>query len=103
MKLVLIITDFGAFNNFLAELSAKIAQDNRYALHIICSKNKVINIKDKEIFENQNIDFHFIDIPRTITLSGQLKAAIKIRSLIKTIKPDLIHSHFTTATFPTIL
>ncbi len=103
MKLVLIISDFGAFNNFLVELSSVIAQDKKYTLHVICSKNKVINIEDKEFFGRQNINFHYIDIPRTITLTGQLKAARKIRALIKNIKPDLIHSHFTTATFPTIL
>ncbi|MBA2561817.1 MAG: glycosyltransferase [Chitinophagaceae bacterium] len=103
MKIVLIITDYGAFNNFLAELSSVIAQDKKYTLHVICSKKKVINIKDKALLGKQNIRFHFIDIPRTITLVGQLKAASKIRFLIKSIKPDLIHSHFTTATFSTIL
>lgn len=103
MKLVFIITDYGAFNNFLTELSSVIAQDSNYSLHIICSKNKVINIDDKEIFERQNINFHFIGIPRTTTFIGQLKAAIKIRSLIKYIQPDLVHAHFTTGTFPTIL
>jgi len=103
MKLVLIITDYGAFNNFLTELSSAIAQDSRHSLYIICSKSKVINIDDKEIFEKQNINFHFIDIPRTTTLIGQLSAAGKIRSLIKEIKPDLVHAHFTTGTFPTIL
>lgn len=103
MKLVLIITDYGAFNNFLAELALTIADDKKFILHIICSKNKVINIKDKEIFEKQNINFHYIDIPRTTTLIGQLKAARQIRLLIKAINPDLIHAHFTTATFSTIL
>lgn len=103
MKLVLIITDFGAFNNFLAELALTIAHNNRFILHIICSRDKVINIDDKDIFEKQNINFHYIDIPRTTTFVGQLKAAGKIRSLIKAINPDLIHSHFTTATFSTIL
>lgn len=103
MKLVFIITDYGSYNNFLAELSSTIAGDDKFTLHIICSPNKVINIKDKELTGKENINFHFINIPRTITLSGQLKAAGKIRSLIKKINPDLIHSHFTTATFPTIL
>ncbi|MCW3093071.1 MAG: hypothetical protein JWP81_4140 [Ferruginibacter sp.] len=103
MKLVLIITDYGAFNNFLSELSLAIANDNRFILHIICSKSKVIDIADKEVYENENINFHFIDIPRTTTLIDQLKAAKQIRTAIKLIKPDLVHVHFTTATFPTIL
>ncbi len=103
MKLVLIITDYGAFNNFLAELALNIARDSTFDLHIICSKSKVINLKDKACFENRGINFHYIDIPRTTTWVGQVKAASQIRRLIKKINPDLIHAHFTTATFSTIL
>jgi glycosyltransferase involved in cell wall biosynthesis len=103
MRLLLIITDFGSFNNFLAELAVSITKSNKNTLHVICSKHKVIDIEDKLIAENIKIKFHFVDIPRAINVLGQIKAAIKIRKLVKTIKPDIIHSHFTTATFPTII
>ena len=103
MKLVLVISDYGAFNNFLTELSSTIAQDDNHTVHIICSKSKVINIADKVKFEKKNINFHYVDIPRTTSLVGEFKAASKIRSLITTINPDLIHSHFTTGTFPAVL
>ncbi|MEO6723429.1 MAG: glycosyltransferase [Ferruginibacter sp.] len=103
MKLVLIISDYGAFNNFLTELSSIIAQDDKHTVHIICSKSKIINIDDKILFEKQNINFHYVDIPRTTSFIGELKAASKIRSLVTSINPDLVHSHFTTGTFPAVL
>lgn len=103
MKLVLIISDYGAFNNFLTELSSIIAQDEKHTVHIICSKSKVIDIDDKVLSKGQNINFHYVDIPRTTNLVGEIRAASKIRSLVTAINPDLIHSHFTTGTFPAVL
>ena len=101
MKVVLIITDYGSFNNFLSELAVRTTYQNWIELHIICSKQKVIDIKDKQAFGNK-IEFHFVDIPRKITLSGVIKAAIGIRGIINQIKPDLVHQHFTTAAFPAL-
>lgn len=103
MTLLLIITDYGSFNNFLAELAAAITLNKNYKLYIICSKSKVINITDKVLFDKDKIKFEFIDIPRSTTLIGQLSASTKIRAAINRIKPDLIHVHFTTAAFPTVL
>jgi glycosyltransferase involved in cell wall biosynthesis len=84
-------------------LSSVIAQDEQHTVHIICSKSKIIDIDDKELSKEQNINFHYVDIPRTTNLVGEIKAASKIRSLVSAIKPDLIHSHFTTGTFPAVL
>ena len=103
MVLMLIISDYGGFNNFLTELSSSIAGNTNNSLHVVCSNLKVIDIPDKNVVNKENIHFHFINIPRTITIIGQIKAAKKIRSIIKKVKPDLVHSHFTTSTFPTIL
>jgi glycosyltransferase involved in cell wall biosynthesis len=103
MKLLLIITDFGSFNNFLAELALTISQKQDYELHVICSKAKIINIDNKAVFENKNIRFHFVDIPRRITLWGEWKAARAIHRIVDTIRPDLVHIHFTTAAFPSTI
>lgn len=102
MKLLLVITDYGSFNNFLSELALKISQINDFELIVVCSKTKVIDINDKNVF-NGKVKFHFIEIPRKITLIGEWRAAKNIRQIINKEKPDLVHSHFTTATFPVIL
>lgn len=103
MKIVFVITDLGSFNNFLSELALTLIQNKELELHIICSNYKVIAIPDKIHFKGKNIFFHFIHIPRSVNLKHQLIAAYKIRKILDTIKPNLIHAHFTTGIFPTIL
>ena len=103
MKLLLIITDYGSFNNFLSELATTISKMPGFELHVICSRAKIININDKDVFENGNVTFHFVDIPRRITLLGEWLAAKKIYGVVNDIKPDLVHIHFTTASLPSLL
>ncbi|MEX8548401.1 MAG: glycosyltransferase [Mucilaginibacter sp.] len=102
MKLLLIITDFGSFNNFLSELALFLEEKTDIEVCVICSKSKVINIEDKDVYYKK-LTFHFIDIPRRITILGEWKAAKQIKKVIETEQPDLVHSHFTTATCPVIL
>jgi glycosyltransferase involved in cell wall biosynthesis len=101
MKILIIITDYGSFNNFLAELATEVSK--KYQVHIVCSHDNVINIKDKFIYNKFDILFHKIDIPRSISLKKQITAALEIRKLIKFVKPDVVHAHFTTGILPSIL
>ncbi|HTJ10974.1 MAG TPA: hypothetical protein VL547_03055 [Dinghuibacter sp.] len=68
MKLLIVITDFGSFNNFLAELAAEISKIPGFELHIVCSRVKVIDVSNKGLSGGENVRFHFVDIPRGITL-----------------------------------
>jgi glycosyltransferase involved in cell wall biosynthesis len=103
MTFVVVITDYGSFNNFLSELALKLVENEDYKLHVICSRNKIIDIDDKFEFSNNRIQFHFLEIPRKINLLKTIQVSIRIRQLIKQIKPDLVHCHFTTGIFPTVL
>lgn len=103
MTLVFIITDYGSFNNFLSELSLKLIENENFKLHVICSRVKIIDIDDKFEFSNNRIQFHFLEIPRSINLFKTIQVSFRIRQIIKQIKPDLVHCHFTTGIFPTIL
>lgn len=100
-KLLFIITDLGSFENFISELCTILSTNYHLDISVICSKNKVINFEDK--FLNQNINFFFVDIPRGLNIIKQLKASIEINRIINNIKPDLIHAHFTTGIFSSIL
>lgn len=102
MKIILIITDYGSFNNFLSELAVAMIE-KEIEVHITSSRDNVIKVIDKYDFTKFNIIFHNVDIPRTMTLVGQIKSAIQIRRIINREKPDIVHSHFTTGIFPTIL
>jgi glycosyltransferase involved in cell wall biosynthesis len=99
----MIITDYGSFINFLNEISDFFVRSESNELHIICSKNKVININDKTDKWPENLYFHFIEIPRGLNIYKHLMASIKIYSLISKLKPHLVHIHFTTASFTSII
>jgi len=103
MKLALIITDFGSFNNFLTELAKHIISFTNIELHVICSNDSIIDLDKKEQFKEGAINFHFLKIPRKISIISEFKCAKQIRKTLDEIKPDLVHVHFTTATFPTLL
>ena len=102
MRLLIIITDLGSFNNFLSELAIKIIQSN-HTVDVICSNNKVININDKGNFIDKGIKMHFVDFPRGFNIYKHYKASIQIYRLAKKINPNLVHVHFTTGIFTTIL
>lgn len=101
MRLLIIITDFGGFNNFLAELAVSLSYKNE--IHVVCSCSNVINVVDKFDYGKYNLTFHTIDIPRSTSIKKIIKSALEIREIVKVIKPNLICAHFTTGIFPAIL
>lgn len=100
MRLVIVITDYGSFNNFLAELAVRLSYENE--IHIICSGSNVINIVDKFDYTKYNLTFHTVDIPRSTSIVKLIKTALEIRSIVKVINPNLVYAHFTTGIFPAI-
>ena len=102
-KLLFIITDLGSFENFISEQCIFLTQNFQVDITVICSKNKVIDFQDKFLDYNKSIRFYFVNIPRGFNILKQLKASFDINRIIKRIEPDLIHAHFTTGIFTTIL
>lgn len=100
-KILIVITDYGSFNNFLAEIAVQLSLDNE--IHIVCSPSNVINIIDKFDYKKYNLKFHFIDIPRSTSIVQLIKAGFKINKLIKENKINLVYAHFTTGILPVIL
>jgi glycosyltransferase involved in cell wall biosynthesis len=99
-RLLLIITDLGSFNNFLAELAVRLSQENE--IHVICSGANVINILDKFDYAKYNLTFHRVDISRSTSIIKLIKSAAAIRKIIKNVNPNLVLAHFTTGIFPSI-
>jgi glycosyltransferase involved in cell wall biosynthesis len=100
MKIIIVITDYGSFNNFLAELAVTLSQENE--IHIVCSGSNVINIVDKFDYAKYNLTFHTVDIPRATSINKLIKSALEIRKIVKAINPKLVYAHFTTGIFPVI-
>ena len=101
MKIAFVITDFGSFNNFLSEVAINLSIKNE--IHVITSKEKVINIQDKYDYSKYNIHFHFVEFPRSFNLINHYKISIKIQKIIHEIDPFVISIHFTSAIFTTLL
>lgn len=101
MRILIIITDYGSFNNFLAELAVNLTNENE--VHVLCSSSNIINIVDKFDYSKYNITFHKIEIPRSTSILKLIKSGFKIRKLVKGIKPNLVYAHFTTGIFPAVL
>lgn len=100
MRLLIIITDYGSFNNFLAELAVSLSVENE--VHVVCSGSNVINIVDKFDYAKYNLIFHKVDIPRSTSINKLIKSALEIGKIAKSISPNLIYAHFTTGIFPAI-
>jgi glycosyltransferase involved in cell wall biosynthesis len=100
MKILLVITDYGSFNNFLAELAVSLSSENE--VHVVCSGSNVINIVDKFDYSKYNLVFHTVDIPRSTSIIKLIKSASAINKIVEKISPDLIYAHFTTGIFPTV-
>ncbi|WP_026706968.1 glycosyltransferase [Flavobacterium frigidarium] len=100
MKIIIVITDYGSFNNFLAELAVSLSSENE--IHVISSSSNVINIVDKFDYNKYNLAFHTVDIPRSTSIIKLMKTASAIRKIVKRVNPNLIYAHFTTGIFPAI-
>lgn len=73
MHILIIITDYGSFNNFLSDLAVKMG-----------------------------VNIHFISFPRGFNIFKQLTKSIEINRLVNKISPDFVHIHFTTGIFTTV-
>lgn len=98
IKIVFIITDYGSFNNFLAETAVNLVRSGA-EVHLISSSTKVIKIKDKFDYKAEGIKIHNVELPRGFNPFSHFKASKKIHQIVDLIQPDIISVHFTTGMF----
>ena len=102
MKIVFIITDFGGFNNFLGELAKELVL-NQNEVHVICDRDKVIDIKDKYPYAALGIHIHHVPFLRKFKAFSWFQTSVKIKRIIDQIKPDIVDLHFTSSMFLSLL
>jgi len=102
MHILLVITDYGSFNNFLSELAIKLV-NNGDRVDVICSPDKIINLQDKHAYTSLGIRFHYVNLPRSLNPIKVIKASRQISQLITKLNPSVINVHFTTGIFTTLL
>ncbi len=101
MRIVLIITDYGSFNNFLSELAIRLREDG-HEVSVITSETKVINIQDKFDYSSAGIKFFYVDFPRGFNPLAHYLSSKKIQKILDGLMPDIVHIHFTTGIFTTL-
>ncbi len=99
-KILFIIPTYASFKSFLTELSSTLI-DQGIDIHVICSQFS-FNCDENNLLEKR-ISIHHVNFPRGANVILHLKVAREIRTIIKSIKPDLIHAHMTSAIFTTAL
>ena len=99
--ILIVITDFGSFNNFLAELAVELC--NYSEVHVLSSKEKIIDISNKFVYNDLNITFHQVEMVRNIDLIKLIQSARLISDIITKIRPDIVYAHFLHSIFPTLL
>jgi len=88
-KIIILIPSLGSFNAFLKEQAQALLED-KWEITLITRKgNKVNSISGISLID--------IDIPRGTNIIGYIYSAIKIRSILKNVKPNIVHAHFSAA------
>jgi len=87
MKIVFLVNCSNFFNSHFSKL-AEAALNQQYDVYIVAG-----NELQKENFESRGYKFIYIPFSRGgISFVNELKAFLHIRSVLKVIKPDIIHS-----------
>ncbi|AMO21161.1 glycosyltransferase [Flavobacterium columnare] len=102
MKIALVITDYGSFNNFLGEVARDFVLNNN-EVFVICDRKKVINYEDRFPYEELGIRFHFVNFSRNFSIISKIKTSCEIKEILNIIKPDLVNLHFTSGIFVSLL
>lgn len=103
VKVVLIVTDYSGFLNFLSDTAAALIERG-FIVHLICSKIEVIK-KEDDFKYNDHKDFFRYDVslPRGFNVFKLALASLKIRGLLGIIRPTIVHMHFTSSIFCSLL
>lgn len=103
MKILLVVNDLGSYYNFLQELTLELCKDTKNEVHIVSSIDNVLKIKKGNNVKLLNLHFHQAPIPRGLSPFKLINAAIQIFKLIKSISPDIVHTHFVAASLVSLL
>lgn len=96
MKIVIIIPSITNYHVFLKEICCKLVNEG-HAVHLITSKRHLNGTVDSNTIIYGKL--HSINFPRKFSLFKFISALFCIITILKEIKPDLVHGHFLITTF----
>ena len=97
MPKILIVCNYDfTFNKYMIPLVNRLTASG-YRVGVICDGDKI----DYKKIESENIDFHHINIPRSISISGFISAIVKIRKIVKKHRYEIVNSNNRNTSFLT--
>ena len=99
MRLLLVIPNVVSYG-FLRELCFALIADG-IEVHLACSRARLLG-KAAPV-EDDGVRLHEIEFPRGMNPRRHLRAARALDRLVETLRPDLVHAHFSAAIFTTAL
>ena len=99
MRILFVIPKLSSFVSFLSELGAALL-DEGIEVHCACSPGSLWNKPDRI---DPRVRVHPIPMPRGMNPVAHARAARRLDQVVREIKPDIVHGHFSSALFTTAL
>lgn len=100
MRLLLVLPNVISYRVFFQDLSSRLISEGD-EVHVVCSMNALWG---EAVGQNDScVQFHPLTLPRGMNPLGHLKAARQLHALVSRLRPDIVHSHFSTTIFATAL
>lgn len=97
-RLLLVVPTEVAYQVFLTDLARRLAE-RKCDVFLACNTDRVLAGHET----TSNAVCHHIPFPRGANPAGHFRAARMLRRLVKMLRPDLIHAHFSAAILTTAL
>lgn len=100
MRLLLVLPNIVSYRAFFGELGSRLSSEG-VEVHVACSREALWG--EAPDTGNSCVRFHPLSLPRGMNPLGHLKAARQLAALVSRLRPDVVHSHFSTTIFATAL
>ena len=100
MRILIVIPSWMSFSGFFNDLAEELCSSG-VEVHCACALGNSLGGKDT--FEGAPVTLHRIRFPRGMNPMEHFSAARQLRRVVETVRPDLIHAHFSAAIFTTAL
>lgn len=100
MRLLLVIPKLVSYRSFLHELCLALVAKGA-EVHLACSAEKLWSEEGPPV--DEGVHMHVVEFARGMNPGTHLRAARALDRLVRDLKPDIVHAHFSAAIFTTAL
>jgi glycosyltransferase involved in cell wall biosynthesis len=100
MRLLLVIPNIDSYRAFLHDLYSELHAAGT-EIHVACTMDSLWNRNASSL--DLYAHFHPLGLPRGMSPIAHLVAAHKLNALVRRLRPDVVHAHFSAAIFTTAL